>query len=107
LKRTREDYEEIKSQLTELRAKEKNIVKGLDTLKDGLAVNQDDEFETISDMAKKISEFTRAMKVLESMIKNGVDLNRKRLETEEELSDIKTRIEKLSKIRAELEEVWK
>jgi chromosome segregation ATPase len=107
LKRTREDYEEIKSQLTELRNKEKDIVKSLDKLKDGLAVNQDDEFETISDMAKKISEFTRAMKVLENMIKNGVELNRRRLETEEELAGIKSRIEKLSKIHAELEEVWK
>lgn len=107
IKKTLENYKEIKNQLAELKNRKTNLSKKLEKIKNDVAVNQDNEFEAISDLNKRTNELTQSMISLKEMIKNGVELNRSRLEIEKELSELEGRIEKLSKIHSELAEIWK
>ena len=99
-------FHEVKIQVENLEEEKADLEKVLRQIKDDLAVNQDNEYDTIKNLSKKAEELMNSTDSLRKRIKNGVDLNKKRFEIEKELADVVKKIERLSKIRAELAEVW-
>ena len=97
---------EVKDQISELKDIKADLNKKIDKIKESLTVIQDDEYEIINNLSKEAQELMTSVNTLAGMIKNGVELNKKRYEIEKELADVEKKIERLSKIRTELAEVW-
>jgi len=99
-------FHEIRIQVDDLERNKTDLEKSLEQIKDNLAVSQDNEYDIIKDLSKKAKELMDSTVILTNRIKNGVELNKKRFEIEKELAKINKKIERLTKIRAELAEVW-
>ena len=99
-------FHEVRIQVDGLGRNKADLEKKIGQIKDTLAVNQDNEYDIIKDLSKKAKELMDSTVILTNRIKNGVELNKKRFDLEKELADINKKIERLTKIRAELAEVW-
>ncbi len=106
-KRSLDEYNEIKQQVSALVQNKKSLNGVLEKIKGDFAVNQDDELELINDLEGKAKEMNRTLTTVKQLIKAGVDLHQRISQLEKELAGVQKRLDALTKIHSELEGLWK